>query len=175
MGGVRLSLPYRPPYDWDAMLAALTARGDAVEGRRWSRPLTKSTDGANGAVTVEPTEVGRVSVCVEADDLRALPGVLARVRRVFDLSADPEAIGRDLSADPMLRPLVAGRPGLRLPGDWTDDGAQAPSDRLDDETLADRAEAWRPWRAYGVLHLALAKISGTDLKRMESDNAKCAA
>jgi AraC-like DNA-binding protein len=53
-GGVRLSLPYRPPYDWDAMFAALRARGDAVEGRRWSRPLTKSMDGANGAVTVEP-------------------------------------------------------------------------------------------------------------------------
>ncbi|HRJ65038.1 MAG TPA: AraC family transcriptional regulator, partial [Brevundimonas sp.] len=66
-------------------------------------------------------------------------------------------------------------PGLRLPGDWIDDGAEAPSDRLDDETLADRAEAWRPWRAYGALHLALAGISGADLKRMESDDAKRAA
>ena len=179
-GGVRLSLPYRPPYDWDAMLAALTARGDAVEGRRWSRPLTKSVDGADGAVTVEPTEAGRVSVCVEADDLRALPGVLARVRRVFDLSADPEAIGRDLSADPLLRPLVAGRPGLRLPGSWVvpdqvrdDKGEHAPSDRLDDETLTVRAEVWRPWRAYGALHLALAGIGGNQL--MESDDAKRAA
>ena len=172
-GGVRLSLPYRPPYDWDAMLAALTARGDAVEGCRWSRPLTKSIDGANGAVTVEPTEVGRVSVCVEADDLRALPGVLARVRRVFDLSADPEAIGRDLSADPLLRPLVAVRPGLRLPGSWVDAGAEAPNDRLADESLATRAGVWRPWRAYGALHLALAGISGNQL--MESDDAKRAA
>ena len=179
-GGVRLSLPYRPPYDWDAMLAALTARGDAVEGCRWSRPLTKSADGADGAVTVEPTEAGRVSVCVEADDLRALPGVLARVRRVFDLSADPEAIGRDLSADPLLRPLVARRPGLRLPGSWVvpdqvrdDKGEHAPSDRLDDETLTTRAEVWRPWRAYGALHLALAGIGGNQL--MESDDAKRAA
>ena len=179
-GGVRLSLPYRPPYDWDAMLAALTARGDAVEGCRWSRPLTKSVDGADGAVTVEPTEAGRVSVCVEADDLRALPGVLARVRRVFDLSAAPEAIGRYLSADPLLRPLVAGRPGLRLPGSWVvpdqvrdDKGEHAPSDRLDDETLTARAEVWRPWRAYGALHLALAGISRNQL--MESDDAKRAA
>ena len=179
-GGVRLSLPYRPPYDWDAMLAALTARGDAVEGCRWSRLLTKSVDGANGAVTVEPTEVGRVSVCVEADDLRALPGVLARVRRVFDLSADPEAIGRDLAADPLLRPLVTRRPGLRLPGSWVvpdqvrdDKGEHAPSDRLDDETLTVRAGVWRPWRAYGALHLALAGISGNQL--MESDDAKRAA
>jgi AraC family transcriptional regulator of adaptative response / DNA-3-methyladenine glycosylase II len=130
-------------------------------------------DGANGAVTVEPTDVGRVSVCVEADDLRALPAVLARVRRVFDLSADPEAIARDLSADPLLRPLVALRPGLRLPGEWIDDGDEAPNDRLDDETLTTRAETWRPWRAYGALHLALAGISSARL--MESDDAKHAA
>ncbi|MDZ4112905.1 MAG: Ada metal-binding domain-containing protein [Brevundimonas sp.] len=174
-GGVRLSLSWRPPYDWDAMFAALTARGDTVEGRRWSRVLRKDVDGAEGSVTVEPGEAGPVPVCVEADDLRALPGVLARVRRVFDLSADPEAIGRDLSADPALKPLVAARPGLRLPGDWIDDGAEAPNDRLNDETLIARAEAWRPWRAYGALHLALAGISGADLKRMESDDAKRAA
>jgi AraC family transcriptional regulator of adaptative response / DNA-3-methyladenine glycosylase II len=172
-GGVRLSLPYRPPYDWDAMVAALTSRGDRVEGRRWSRVLTRDVDGANGAVTVQPAEAGRVSVCVEADDLKALPGVLARVRRVFDLSADPEAIGRDLSADAALKPLVAARPGLRLPGDWVDDGAEAPNDRLVDETLAVRAEGWRPWRAYGALYLALAGIRRADL--MENDDAKCAA
>jgi AraC family transcriptional regulator of adaptative response / DNA-3-methyladenine glycosylase II len=161
-GGVRLSLSYRPPYDWDAMFSALTARGDAVEGRRWSRTLTKDVDGAHGSVSVEPAEAGRVSVCVEADDLKALPGVLARVRRVFDLSADP-----------VLKPLVAARPGLRLPGLWIDDGAEAPNDRLEDETLSRRAEAWRPWRSYGALHLALAGISGAQL--MERDDAKRAA
>ena len=110
---------------------------------------------------------------MEADDLRALPGVLARVRRVFDLSADPEAIGGDLSADPALEPLVAARPGLRLPGDWVDEGVDPPSDRLNDPTLATRAESWRPWRAYGALHLAMVGITGADL--METTDAKHAA
>jgi len=172
-GGVKLSLSYRPPYDWEAMLAALTARGDTVEGSRWSRLLTKDVDGAEGSVSVEPAEAGKVSICIEATDLKALPGVLARVRRVFDLSADPDAIARDLSADPVLRPLVEARPGLRLPGQWIDDGAEAPSDRLNDETLSPRAEAWRPWRAYGALYLAMAGISGAEL--MERDDAKRAA
>jgi AraC family transcriptional regulator, regulatory protein of adaptative response / DNA-3-methyladenine glycosylase II len=99
--------------------------------------------------------------------------VLARVRRVFDLSADPEAIGRDLSGDPALKPLVAERPGLRLPGDWIDEGAEPPNDRLEDATLAERAEHWRPWRAYGALHLAMAGLSGADL--MEKSDAKYAA
>ncbi|HZW14632.1 MAG TPA: Ada metal-binding domain-containing protein [Brevundimonas sp.] len=172
-GGVRLSLSYRTPYDWDAMFAALSARGDTVGGRKWSRALTSDVDGAEGSVTVEPAEPGRVSVCVEAADLKALPGVLARVRRVFDLSADPDAIGRDLSADPMLEPLVAQRPGLRLPGHWIDDGAEPPNDRLHDEALAARAGCWRPWRAYGALHLAMAGIAGADL--MEKTDAKRAA
>ena len=159
---MRLSLSYRPPYDWEAMFAALTARGDRVEGRKWSRALTRGVDGAEGSVSVEPGEAGRVSVCVEADDLKALPGELARVRRVFDLSADP-----------LLAALVARRPGLRLPGDWIDAGADAPNDRLNDETLAPRAESWRPWRAYGALHLAMAGIRGADL--METTDAKHAA
>jgi AraC family transcriptional regulator of adaptative response / DNA-3-methyladenine glycosylase II len=47
-----------------------------------------------------------------------LPAIIARVRRVFDLVADPLAIGAHLSRDPTLAPLVAARPGLRVPGAW---------------------------------------------------------
>lgn len=174
-GGITLGLPYRPPYDWSAMLAALTARGDTVAGRRWSRTLDRDLDGVEGSVMVEPAEVGRLAVRVDIDDLRVLPAVLARVRRVFDLSADPDAINRDLSADPVLRPLIAARPGLRLPGDWIDTGAEAANDRLADDALVARAETWRPWRAYGALHLELAGIHAADLKQMESDDARRAA
>lgn len=172
-GGVALSLPYRPPYDWDAMLAALAARGDTVDGWIWSRTLDPRTDGARGSVAVEPAGPGRVTVRVDADDLKALPGVLARVRRVFDLSADPDAIARDLSMDIALAPLVAARPGLRLPGRWIDDGVEPPNDRLTDDSLTARAERWRPWRAYGALHLAMAGRTGADLE--ERDDAKHAA
>ena len=171
--GVRLSLSYRPPYDWEAMLGALAGHGEAVDGRRWSRRLDRTVDGAAGVVTVEPGEPGRVSVCVEADDLKALPGVLARGRRVCDLSADPEASARDLSADPVLRPLVEARPGLRLPGRWIDDAVEPPSDRLEAARLFARAEAWRPWRAYGALHLATAGIDAGE--PTENDHAKRAA
>lgn len=170
-GGVRLSLPYRPPYDWDAMLVALSARGDTVEGLRWSRSLKHAIDGAEGLVSVLPGAAGRVDVCVEVDDLRAVPGVLARVRRVFDLATDPEAIGRDLSADPALAPLIRSRPGLRLAGLWIDPDPTAPSDRLEVATLAARAEAWRPWRAYGALYLNLAGLTAADLEESDVKDA----
>ena len=41
-----------------------------------------------------------------------------------------------------------------MAGDWIDAGEDAPSDRLAtlNAALAARAEAWRPWRAYGALY-----------------------
>jgi len=156
--GVRLSLAYRPPLDWPGLAAALQTRGDRIEAGVWRRALEPAIDGAAGEVRVRPDDGRRLAVEVEATDLRALPGVLARVRRVFDLSADPEAIARDLSADPLLKPLVKARPGLRLAGRWLDDDPEPPSDRLEDPRWLARAERWRPWRAYGLAHLRAAGL-----------------
>ncbi len=167
--GVRLSLPYRAPYEVEAMLGALAARGDTVEDGVWRRELTPDADGATGEVSARFEDGNRLAVTVAASDLKALPGVLARVRRVFDLSADPEAIQRDLSADALLAPLLRARPGLRLPGAWMDEAADMASDRLEDEGLARRAEHWRPWRAYGALHLWEAGIDGAALMEMNDE------
>ncbi|MGK5733263.1 DNA-3-methyladenine glycosylase 2 family protein [Streptomyces sp. URMC 124] len=49
-------------------------------------------------------------------DPRDLATAVQRVRRLFDLDADPYAVAERLGADPLLRPLVAARPGLRSPG-----------------------------------------------------------
>ena len=50
--------------------------------------------------------------------MAALPQIIARVRRVFDLAADPDTIGAHLALDPVLARPVAARPGLRVPGAW---------------------------------------------------------
>jgi AraC family transcriptional regulator of adaptative response / DNA-3-methyladenine glycosylase II len=42
--------------------------------------------------------------------------VVERVRRLFDLDADGDAVSAHLGRDPTMAPLVARRPGLRLPG-----------------------------------------------------------
>ena len=47
-----------------------------------------------------------------------LPAIVARIRRIFDLGADPALIREHLSTDPHLAALVAARPGLRVPGAW---------------------------------------------------------
>ena len=50
------------------------------------------------------------------DNAGDLDVLLARVRRLFDLDADSEAIDAALGRDPGLSAAVAARPGIRLPG-----------------------------------------------------------
>jgi AraC family transcriptional regulator of adaptative response / DNA-3-methyladenine glycosylase II len=57
-------------------------------------------------------------VVVVSPDVTALAPALARVRHLFDLDAEPEAIAAHLGADPTVGPLVRRRPGLRVPGAW---------------------------------------------------------
>lgn len=119
--GIVVRLPYRPPYDWEAIIAFLAARAipgvERVEPRRYARTL--EVDGARGVVIVTPRNGDdALTAEIRFPKLTALPAVIARVRRVFDLTADPCLIGDHLSQDPALAPLVAARPGLRAPGAW---------------------------------------------------------
>ena len=55
--------------------------------------------------------------CVLAlGDLRDLTAAVRRLRRLFDLDADPVAVLEALGADPVLGPSVTAMPGLRAPG-----------------------------------------------------------
>jgi AraC family transcriptional regulator of adaptative response / DNA-3-methyladenine glycosylase II len=115
---VRLS--YRPPYDWDAMLTFLGARAivgvELISGSSHKRSI--AFGGHSGVVTAVPAGNNSVDVTVRFPDVTMLPSIIARVRRVFHLAADPDQIGAHLSQDPSLAPLVAVRPGLRVPGAW---------------------------------------------------------
>jgi AraC family transcriptional regulator of adaptative response / DNA-3-methyladenine glycosylase II len=120
-GEISLLLRYRPPYDWPAMLGFLRKRAitgvEAVEGDVYRRTI--GLDGDQGTVTVHPAfEKNALNAVVQFPKLSALPQIIARLRRVFDLAADPDAIALQLVKDPALAPLVAARPGLRVPGAW---------------------------------------------------------
>jgi AraC family transcriptional regulator, regulatory protein of adaptative response / DNA-3-methyladenine glycosylase II len=119
-GAVTLMLPYKPPYDWDAILAFLAPRAipgvEAVKDGVYARAIVIGD--AKGAFVAQPTGTDRIAVTVHFPKLEALPAIIARVRRLFDLAADPLAIAEHLSRDVHLAPLVAARPGLRVPGAW---------------------------------------------------------
>ena len=117
-----LSLAYRPPYDWNAILAHLSARATpgvehvASDG---AYRRTLAIDGHSGVVTVRPSpkrDVHALRVELSPSLLPVLAPLLARLRRLLDLDADPSAIAAHLRRDEMLAPLVAKRPGLRVAG-----------------------------------------------------------
>ena len=47
-----------------------------------------------------------------------LSPLCTRIKRMFDLSADPAKISAAMQRDPQLGALVLRRPGLRIPGTW---------------------------------------------------------
>lgn len=117
----RFRLSYRPPYDWRSLVAFLGAR--ATPGVEWadgtSYRRTITVDGRHGTLGVSHLESrSAIELEVRFSDPRALLFIVERVRRIFDLGADPAAIAEHLGADPMLRVLQARCPGIRTPGAW---------------------------------------------------------
>jgi AraC family transcriptional regulator of adaptative response / DNA-3-methyladenine glycosylase II len=114
-----LRLRLRPPYDADALGSFLAAR--AVVGLErhepggvgWTHRRVVPLPGHPASVAVSLADDHAV---VRSDcDLRDTAALVLRVRRWLDLDADPETVGAALAADGVLAPLVALRPGLRVP------------------------------------------------------------
>jgi AraC family transcriptional regulator of adaptative response / DNA-3-methyladenine glycosylase II len=118
---ISLLLPYRPPYDWEAMIRFLGVRAIAglehITDESYSRVVEFGKEVGSLLVTHAP-EQSALQVVVRFPDLKMLSAIIVRVRRLFDLSAEPGPIASVLSSDSALKPLVAARPGLRVPGGW---------------------------------------------------------
>jgi DNA-3-methyladenine glycosylase II len=117
---VRLRLEYQAPYDWPAMLGFLAARAvvgmEKVVDGVYSRSI--GLDGVHGTVSVWPGDGDVLEVELDFPDLSAVPEIIMRLHRLFDLDADLPTMQRHLKADPLLARLIAERPGLRVPGAW---------------------------------------------------------
>jgi AraC family transcriptional regulator of adaptative response / DNA-3-methyladenine glycosylase II len=113
-------LRYRAPYDWDAILSFLALRAipgvESIGAARYAR--TAVIDGQAGAVFVRPGSGAFLNVTTHFAKPVPRALIAARVQRLFDLDANPAAIGAHLSRDRRLAPLIAARPGLRVPGAW---------------------------------------------------------
>ncbi|HEX5061326.1 MAG TPA: AlkA N-terminal domain-containing protein [Kofleriaceae bacterium] len=116
---VTLRLDYRAPYDWERLVGFL--RGRAIPG------VELVGDGSYRRVVHLGGETGELEVTQarsrDALQLSVSPALLpvlmplvARVRRMFDLDARPDLINAALRRDKTLGPLIAKRPGLRVPG-----------------------------------------------------------
>jgi AraC family transcriptional regulator of adaptative response / DNA-3-methyladenine glycosylase II len=118
-GGLVLRLVHREPFAAPHLLAFLAARavpGLESAGDAGYRRVVRTPHGPGLFAATPVPGAGHVVVRLHLPDLADLATVVARVRRLLDLDADPAAVDPALAADPALAPLVAARPGLRVPG-----------------------------------------------------------
>ena len=130
-----LRLACREPFDGRSLLRFLAARAIAgveeVADGRYAR--TVRVPGGSGIVELMPPPAARgggngraapagraggAQVCCGSGSPACAASARwsSRCRQLFDLDADPQAIAAALAADEALAPLVAARPGLRVPG-----------------------------------------------------------
>lgn len=122
-GEIVVALGYRPPYRWEQMLHFLAGRAiagvDLVKDGEYLRAVRITAAGQQpvyGWVRVGHNPQRAVlTVAVSESLLPVLPQVLARIRRLFDLYCEPEAVYEKLAVMNDIRPGLC-VPGTRLPG-----------------------------------------------------------
>lgn len=112
------TLACRAPFDWDFLLDFYRARAIAgvehIAGRRYARVVRAG--GGTGTVAITPGPRGRLTVEARGLAAAALVALETELVRAFDLDRDMRPIHAHLRRDHRLAPLIAARPGLRVPG-----------------------------------------------------------
>ncbi|WP_407358445.1 helix-turn-helix domain-containing protein [Microbacterium sp. LTA6] len=117
-GAIDLVLPYRGPLDAAGVFAWMSARAlpgvEEATATSFARHLRMAGGPTWFEVRQESDE--RLHLRARVTQLADLAPLVATVRRIFDLDADPLAVDQALAAHPELAPLVARTPGIRVPG-----------------------------------------------------------
>jgi AraC family transcriptional regulator of adaptative response / DNA-3-methyladenine glycosylase II len=126
-GTIRTRIAVREPFAAAALhrfLALHAVRGiEACGGDWYERSVRLPYGPAVVRVGLGPDRpLGQVVCTFTLADARDLAPAIERTRRLLDADCDPVAVDAALAEDPVLAPLVAATPGLRVPGQL--DGAE---------------------------------------------------
>lgn len=113
-----ITLPYRAPWNWLQFHAHFNLRAIAGQESLGERDYCRSFRLADvtGWFRVRPLpDQDALQLVCSASAGACLAPLTQRVRRMFDLDADPAVIAAHFASDPRLGPMLARHPGLRLP------------------------------------------------------------
>lgn len=121
-GVIELQLQYREPYDWAGVLDFFRRHAlagvEQVGENHYRRNI--SIGGATGWFQLSPIAGrNRMRLQLHLSDAGQLLPAVTRIRRMFDLDANPEVIAAALATSPPLRPLLERFPGVRSPVQWS--------------------------------------------------------
>jgi AraC family transcriptional regulator of adaptative response / DNA-3-methyladenine glycosylase II len=119
-GTIALRLAYRSPLQAAPLFGFLAARAvpGVEEGDRehYRRTLLLPYGTGVAEVRADAGSDGYLRCLLALEDVRDLTAAVRRLRRLFDLDADPLAVVGSLGSDPVLGSSVTALPGLRTPG-----------------------------------------------------------
>lgn len=117
-----LRLGYRPPYDFAALLAFLRNRAlpgvEQVDDQSYWRVFGNADAPGWLHLSAWPGSETALQLRLHCPQPQQMLPIVSRLRRMFDLDADPQSIDRVLRSDRLLKPLLRRHPGQRLPGGW---------------------------------------------------------
>lgn len=118
---LRISLSYRPPFDFDGLLHFYRVHQvgelERFEDQRMIRIISWKGKVGEIAVSNDP-EHSRLWVEIDFDDITVIPSLIAKVRALFDLDSDPVIIANAIETDPDLKRVLKNHPGIRIPSGW---------------------------------------------------------
>jgi AraC family transcriptional regulator of adaptative response / DNA-3-methyladenine glycosylase II len=118
---LQLKLAYRPPFDWHSLIQFFQARAtpgvEEVKNDSYQRTVRFGAIAGTIQVHHHPAKQ-QLWLQVPVHLSRHVQTIVQRVRRLFDLQADPLQIAAHLRQFPLLAPAITANPGLRLPGSW---------------------------------------------------------
>ena len=120
-GTLTVNLPWRKPYDWQAMLRFLAGRAtpgvEQVSGSAYFRTVV--IDGQAAVIECRPDpEAENLRLTLHGVGTMSLFPLVQQIREMFDLDAPIADIAALLGKDEFLRGLLRRNPGVRVPGAW---------------------------------------------------------
>lgn len=114
-------LRFRPPFQWHKLLEFLAPRAipgvEAVEGESYIRNISLHGHTGNLTISLDPSGLA-LQARITFPEAKLLFVIIERLRRMFDLEADPADFAAHLKRDPLLARRIKSSPGLRVPGSW---------------------------------------------------------
>ena len=119
---ITLQLHYRPPYDWEGVIDFFSRHAlqgvEQVDANCYRRNIL--VDGKVGQIQVSPIPgKNALQLLLRLPAHGKMMPIVAKVRRMFDLDANPAAIREALASNAVLAQLVDDTPGIRSPIQWS--------------------------------------------------------
>ncbi len=118
---IQLRLTYRPPLDFSCALQFLAKRAipgiEQVNNDAYRR-IFPIGDRITQAEVRASDQRSELILSLHNCEPRTIPDIVRRVRRMFDLDADLQAVYAVLDRDRRLKKAIAQRPGLRMICGW---------------------------------------------------------